>query len=61
MSKLDDLERDLAAVLNKHGVDNMVGMPDFIVASYCVTCISALKSAHVKNTVHKAKEDASNG
>lgn len=36
------LETDLAAVLNKHSVENASGTPDFILAQYLVGCLRAL-------------------
>lgn len=52
MSKILEIEKDLAAVLNKHGVDSMAGVPDYILASYLVTCIAALKTANKSINAH---------
>ena len=29
-----EFEKDLAALLNRHGVDNALGVPDYILAEY---------------------------
>lgn len=55
MRKLDDLEKDLAEVLNRHGIDASAKVPDYILASYVVTCIAALKSAKVAQVAHEKK------
>lgn len=38
-----DLARDLAAVLNRHGIDSQTGTPDFALAGFLV---AALDGAH---------------
>jgi hypothetical protein len=53
MKKIDEVEKDIAEVLNKHGLDSLTQTPDFILASYIVTCIAALKSAKVAEASHK--------
>ena len=53
MSKILEIEKDLAKVLNQHGVDSMSGVPDYILASYLVTCIAALKAANKSIHVHE--------
>lgn len=53
MSKLDDIEQDLAEVINRHGLDNEVGMPDFLIAEYIVTHIAALKTINKKRIRHE--------
>lgn len=50
--KLKNIEREFAEVINRNGLDNLVGIPDFIIAEFIVTSISALKTAHGKNKVH---------
>lgn len=52
MSKLKELEKDIAEVLNKHGIDSFTKTPDYILASYVVTCLSALKTAKVAQAAH---------
>lgn len=52
-TKLEQLEKEFAEVINRNGLDSMVGMPDYIIASFIVTSISALKSANVANEAHK--------
>lgn len=56
--KLRELEQELAQVINRHGLDNMVSMPDYVIAEYVVTTISALKRAHVANEAHKSSQIA---
>ncbi len=51
--KLENLEREFADVINRNGLDSMVGMPDFVIAKYVVTTISALKTAHVEAKTHE--------
>ena len=51
--QLEQLEKDLAEVVNKHGLDNLVGMPDHVIAEFIVTSVSALKKAHKKNEAEK--------
>ncbi len=47
MSKIEELEKDIAKVLNKHCVDSSTNVPDFILAKFMVTCVAALKTAVV--------------
>lgn len=51
--KLKNLERELAEVINRNGLDNAIGMPDYVIAEYMVTAASALKKAHVANKAHE--------
>lgn len=44
---MTDLERDLAAVLNKYSVENSSGTPDFILAEYLTMCLNAWNVATV--------------
>lgn len=53
MSKLSDFEKDIASVLNKHGIDAQAKTPDYILAAYVTTCIAALKSAKVAQAAHE--------
>ena len=39
------LERDLAEVLNRHGVENFSNTPDFLLAEYLVDCADAFAVA----------------
>jgi hypothetical protein len=36
---VSDLEQDLAAVINKHSMDNGANTPDFILARYIIRCL----------------------
>lgn len=53
MSKLDALEKDLAEVLNRHGVDAMSNIPDYVLAKYIVSLIAAAKSLVIDIAKHK--------
>lgn len=55
MSKLEAFEKEIASVLNKHGVDSQTKTPDFILASYITTCIAALKAAKLAQEAHERK------
>lgn len=46
MSKLIDLQMDLAQLLNHHGIDSMVNMNDHVLAEYLVDCIKSLNKAN---------------
>ena len=48
MNKIDEIERDLAEVINRHSLDNEVGIPDFLIAEYIVTHLAALKAINKK-------------
>lgn len=39
--KMDELEKDLAAVLNRHSAENATDTPDFVLARYLLTCLDA--------------------
>lgn len=53
MKALDQLERDLAEILNKHGVDAATKTPDYILAAYVVTCMAGFKQAKVAQIAHE--------
>ena len=55
MSKLAEFEKDIAEVINKHGLDNFANTPDFILAKYVTTCLAALKTANEEKRLHKQK------
>lgn len=42
-AKVLAVHRDLSEVLNKHGIDNEVGVPDFILAEYVLAHLGTLK------------------
>ena len=50
MSDIDpsDLERDLAAVLNKHSIDNDLGTPDFMLAALIISNLRALRDMQTR-------------
>lgn len=41
----EDLGRDIAAVLNAHGIDNDSNTPDYILATYLIGCLDAYRRA----------------
>lgn len=53
MSKLDKIETELAEVIKKNSLDEMVGISDKAIAAYLVTSLAALKTAH--RTTNKTK------
>lgn len=46
MSKLEELEKELASVINRHGLDKLTNTPDFVLAKFISTSIGALKAAN---------------
>lgn len=44
------LAKELAAMLNKHGIDNATNTYDFVLADYLVDCITAFKKARNTDT-----------
>lgn len=46
---MNDFERDIAAVLNKHGKDTETNTPDFILAEYINRTLMALAGMNTKN------------
>ena len=42
---MSDLERDLAAVINSHSVENESNTPDWILAQYLMDCLKTFKTA----------------
>lgn len=52
-TKINAFERDMAEVLNKHGLDAYAGMPDYILAQYITNALGALKMAHKANEKHR--------
>jgi hypothetical protein len=55
MRKLEIFEKEIAEVLNKHGIDSQTKTPDFILASYITKCIAALKAAKIAQETHERK------
>ena len=40
-----NLERDLASVLNRYSQENISNTPDFILAAYLLSCLTAFNAA----------------
>lgn len=47
-------KRDLESVLNKHGKDNDLNIPDYILAKYISKCINNLKRLIDSTEYHKS-------
>ncbi|MBU0539342.1 MAG: hypothetical protein KKF24_16420 [Gammaproteobacteria bacterium] len=43
---LKKLEREFSEVINRNGLDALVGLPDHVIAEFVVTNIAALKTAN---------------
>lgn len=41
---MTSFQKDLEWLINKHGVDNELNTPDFVIASFVVSCMHALKA-----------------
>jgi hypothetical protein len=41
----EELGRDLAVVLNRHSVENVANVPDFVLATYLLGCLDTFHSA----------------
>lgn len=50
-------ERDLSDIINIHGVDNLVGVPDFILAGYLVLCLLNFDTSHSQVLRHTGHAD----
>lgn len=48
MSKLDDFEKDLAEVINRHGMASQCETPDYVLAEYVVLILGSYKQARLK-------------
>lgn len=40
-----EFEKELASILNKHGIDNACATPDFILAAYLNDCLAAYRKS----------------
>lgn len=56
MTKLENLEKDLAEVLNKYSVDNECRTPDFILAKFLVMCIFGYQIAKIETIVWETEK-----
>lgn len=45
MSKLEEFEKDMAAVINKHGLDGACDTPDYVLAEMISTYLGTVKRA----------------
>ena len=41
----EDLQKEIAAVLNRHGVDTQLNMPDWVIAQMVVRLLESLREA----------------
>lgn len=44
----DELQDEIAAVLNKYSAENMSNTPDFILAQYLLDCLAAFNRASIR-------------
>jgi hypothetical protein len=56
VSKLQEFEKDLAQVINRHSLDAYTGVADCVLAEYVMNCIEALQTANLKNWIHQPPE-----
>lgn len=55
MSKLKEFEKDMASVLNKHGLDSMCDTPDDVLAEMISTYLGTIKKAKEYRDLEPAK------
>lgn len=54
MSQVNEkFEREIASVVNKHGVDNECGVPDYIIAAHVAASIRALRVSVLALRAHE--------
>lgn len=51
----EQVERELSSLLNKHGIDNECGVPDYILAAYLAGCIRQFKSSQAAIRKHEGR------
>lgn len=51
---MPNMTQEIAAVLNRHGVDSASNTPDFILAQYLVNCLNAFTQAAVHSAGMKS-------
>lgn len=49
--KVEELSKDLEAVLNKHCIDSKTNTPDFILAEYLINCLTAYNALIVSKSI----------
>lgn len=55
--KRKEFRNELAALLNKHSLENVPNTPDYILADFLITCLDALDGAvNTRNIWHSAKD-----
>lgn len=47
---MTEFEKDLAKVINKHSMENVADVPDFILAAYLMRCLEAFNIAHLRTS-----------
>jgi hypothetical protein len=47
--KVSEVSRDIAAALNRNGVDARLGVPDFVLAEYLVDCLKSYIRVTINN------------
>lgn len=46
---MEEFERELISLINRHSLENMCDMPDFVLAKYLVMCLETLTETVRKN------------
>lgn len=58
--EINDFERELAEVLNRYGIDQVFGTPDYILAAYINNSLNSIlnfqKSKELYNHLHEVQE-----
>ena len=53
-----EFEKDLAAVLNKHSIENWSDTPDWVLANYLVCCLYCHQTAtQARDALRKTREN----
>lgn len=52
----EEIRDDLRKVINKHSLEQTSNTPDFILAEYLMTCLTAYDFAYVQKAVHNMKD-----
>jgi hypothetical protein len=47
-NEMEEFEKDLAILINKHSIENKSDTPDFVLARYLVKCLQSYESAILK-------------
>lgn len=53
----EEVARDLAALINKHGLDNAIGIADYILAHFLLACLSGFWQTNNMRKTHQGVKD----